>query len=149
MSRRRGNGSGKLKDAHKAFMVQRLAVFDSPKQAAEALMAEYRVEISPQGAEAYNPQKRAGRRLSERWRELFKTIRERFLDQLYEVPESHKAVRTQIAKLIPAPGGSACERSRDTRSSAGGRRSHCAEGEPEAIAWRSLHRIAGIETDGR
>ncbi len=60
MSRRRGNGSGKLKDEHKAFLVQRLAVFDSPKQAAEALKAEYRVEISPQGAEAYDPEKRAG-----------------------------------------------------------------------------------------
>ncbi len=60
MSRRRGNGSGKLKDEHKAFLVQRLAVFDTPKQTAEALKTEYRVEISPQGAEAYDPEKRAG-----------------------------------------------------------------------------------------
>ncbi len=95
MSRRRDNGSGKLKDEHKAFVVQRLAVFDSPKQAAEALKAEYRVEISPQGAEAYDPGKRAGRRLSKRWRALFETIRERFLDRLDEIPESHKAVRVQ------------------------------------------------------
>ena len=60
MSRRRGNGSGKLKDEHKAFLVQRLAVFDTPKQTAEALKTEYRVEISPQEAEAYDPEKRAG-----------------------------------------------------------------------------------------
>ena len=95
MNRRRGNGSGKLKEEHKAFLVQRLAVFDTPKQAAEALKAEYRVEISPQGAEAYDPEKRAGRRLSERWRVLFETIRERFLDRLDEIPESHRAVRVQ------------------------------------------------------
>ena len=95
MSRRRGNGSGKLKDQHKAFLIQRLAVFDSPKQAAEALKAEYRVEISPQGVEAYDPGKHAGRRLSERWRVHFETIRERFLDRLDEIPESHKAVRVQ------------------------------------------------------
>ena len=96
MTKRRGNGSGKLKDEHKAFLVQRLAVFDSPKQAAEALKAEYRVEISPQGAEAYDPGKRAGRRLSKLWRELFETIRERFLDRIDEIPESHKAVRVKM-----------------------------------------------------
>ena len=95
MSRRRGNGSGKLKDEHKAFLVQRLAVFDSPKQAADVLKAEYRVEISPQGAEAYDPGKRAGRRLGKRWRVLFETTRERFLDRLDEIPETHKAVRVQ------------------------------------------------------
>ncbi len=95
MSRRRGNGSGKLKDEHKAFVVQRLAVFDSPKQAADALRAEYRVEISPQGAEAYDPGKHAGRALSDRWRTVFETVREGFLNQLYQVPESHKAVRVK------------------------------------------------------
>ena len=96
MSRRRGNGSGKLKYEHKAFLVQRLAVFDTPKQASEALKIEYRVEISPQGAEAYDPGKRAGRRLSERWQVLFETIRERFLDRLDEIPASHKAVRVHM-----------------------------------------------------
>ena len=96
MSRRRGNGSGKLKYEHKAFLVQRLAVFDSPKQAADALMAEFRIELTPQGAEAYDPTKHAGRRLSERWLVLFESIRERFLDRLDEMPESHKAVRVKI-----------------------------------------------------
>ena len=96
MSRRRGNGSGKLKDEHKAFVVQRLAVFDSPKEAADALKDEFDVEISPQGAEAYNPERRAGRRLSVRLRVLFETTRERFLDRIDEIPESHKAVRVKM-----------------------------------------------------
>ena len=60
MSRRRGNGSGKLKDEHKAFLVQRLAVFDTPKQAADALRIEFGVKLTPQGAEAHDPEKRAG-----------------------------------------------------------------------------------------
>ena len=96
----RGNGSGKLKDEHKAFLVRRLAAFDTPKQAAEALKAEFRAEITPQGAEAYDPSKRAGRALSERWRALFQTSRDRFLEKLEEIPATHKAVR--VKKLANA-----------------------------------------------
>ncbi len=85
MTKRRGNGSGKLKDEHKAFLVQRLAVFDSPKQAAEALMAEFGIELTPQGVEAYDPTKCAGHALRERWRTVFWTVRENFLAELRQV----------------------------------------------------------------
>jgi len=96
MTKRRGNGSGKLKDEHKAFLVQRLAVFDSPKQAAEALMAEFGIELTPQGVEAYDPTKCAGHALRERWRTVFWTVRESFLAEFRRVPESHKAVRVKM-----------------------------------------------------
>lgn len=85
---------GKLKDQHKAFVIQRLACFDSPKEAAEALKEEFGVQITPQGAEAYDPHKRAGSRLAQQWRDLFERTRKGFLDHVENfVPEANKAVR--------------------------------------------------------
>jgi hypothetical protein len=85
-----------LKDEHKYFLVQRLAVFYSPpKEAADALKAEFAIEISPQRAEAYGPHKRAGEPLGQRWRDLFESTRERYLASLEEVPATHKRVRVE------------------------------------------------------
>ena len=75
-----------LKNEHKAFLVQRLALFDTPSQAGEALKAKFGLPITPQRAEAYNPERRAGAKLSGVWRLLFEQTRVRFLDSLKEVP---------------------------------------------------------------
>lgn len=87
--------SGKLKEEHKAFIVQRLAAFESPKQTVKALKEEFGVQLSPQGAEAYDPTKFAGRRLNGRWRALFEHTRERFLTDLDSIPEANRPVRVQ------------------------------------------------------
>ena len=89
-----------LKDEHQAFLVQRLAVFDTPMEAAGALKAEFDITISAQRAEAYSPLKRAGCRLGEKWRALFEVTRTRFLERLEEIPEANKAVR--VRKLARA-----------------------------------------------
>lgn len=90
----------KLTNEHKAFLVQRLACWDSPKEAAEALKAEHGITITPQGAEAYDPNKRAGRSLAKQWRQLYAETRERFLKNLEDIPEANKPVRIrQLAKM--------------------------------------------------
>lgn len=95
--------TSKLNEEQRAFAVQRLACFDTPKQVADALKAEFRVEISPQAAEAYDPTKRAGEKLAQKWRDLFKATRARFLDKLEEVPEANKAVRVRrLARMAEA-----------------------------------------------
>lgn len=75
--------------------MQALAQFETPQQAAVALKAEHGVAISPQRAEIYDPTKRAGERLSQRWREFFYKTRRHFLERLEDVPEAHKAVRVR------------------------------------------------------
>lgn len=85
----------RLAAGHKLFLVQALAQFETPKEAAAALKVEHGAAISPQGVEAYDPTKRAGERLSQRWRELFYETRRRFLEQLKDVPEANKAVRVR------------------------------------------------------
>lgn len=89
--KRRG---GKLKDEHKIFVIQRLACFDTPKEAAEALNAEFGVEVSPQACEAYDPNKRAGRNMSARWKDMFQQARKDFLENAQNhVPIANKTVR--------------------------------------------------------
>lgn len=90
------HGKSKLTEEQKAFVVQRLACWDTPAEASEALREEHGVELSPQGCEAYDPTKRAGRRVARKWRELFNATREAFKKNLGDhVPEANKAVRVR------------------------------------------------------
>ncbi|EAR23286.1 DUF2280 domain-containing protein [Nitrococcus mobilis] len=76
MIKRAKRVANKLTETQKEHLVQRLACFESPKEAADALNAEHGVRISPQGAERYDPTKRA-----------------EFLANLKAIPEANKAVR--------------------------------------------------------
>lgn len=92
-----------LKNEHKAFLVNRLALFDTPKQAADALREQFGLEISPQRAEAYNPERRAGFKLGEAWTTLFFQTRARFLDKLKRIPETDVEVRVdELARMSRA-----------------------------------------------
>lgn len=85
-----------LQDIHKALLVRELACFATPKEAAAALNEAFGVEITPQGAERYDPNKKAGSRLADRWRTVFKATRKKFLsDMSTAIPEAHKAVRVR------------------------------------------------------
>lgn len=94
MTKQKVKRKKRLIDEEKAFVVQELACFGSPKEVSEALMEEYGVQLAPQNIEAYDPGKRAGQHLSLKWRELFEHTRRSFLDHVEKhVPEAHKAVR--------------------------------------------------------
>lgn len=83
----------KLSDPQKAFVVQRLACWDSPAEVSDALMREHGVKLAPQNCEAYDPTKYAGRNLSAKWRELFERTRGDFLANVEAIPEANRAVR--------------------------------------------------------
>ena len=86
----------RLTDVEKAFVVQELACFGSPKEVSEALMEEYGVQLAPQNIECYDPNKRAGQHLAKKWRVLFEHTRQAFLDHVEKrVPEAYKAVRVR------------------------------------------------------
>lgn len=92
--------ASKLTVEQKAFVVQRLAQWDTPAEAAAALKAEFGVALTPQGCEAYDPGKRAARKLAKKWRDLFAVTRANFLKDLEShVPESNKAVRVRHLAL--------------------------------------------------
>src|SRR5688500_18275456 len=99
-----GGSKNKLTDAHRAFVVQRVACFDSPKEVADALKAEHGVDISPQAVEAYDPSKKAGQTMAKRWHELHQLTRKAFLDDVsLHIPEANKSVRIrELAKAVRA-----------------------------------------------
>lgn len=96
--------ASKLRDEQKAFLTKRLAVFDTPKEAADALNEQFGVQISPQAAEHYDPNRAQGRSLAGKWVGLFSATRKRFLDQMeHEIPLANQAVRVKkMAKAAAA-----------------------------------------------
>lgn len=93
-------GEPKLSDEARAFVVQALACFDTPTTVSKAVKAEFDFVISPQAVECYNPTKRAGQKLSERWRMLFEQTRKTFLEDVSQIGISHRAVRLRAIQRM-------------------------------------------------
>jgi len=77
----------------KTYIVQQLACFDTPSQVAEAVKAEFGQEVSRQVVEGHDPTKKAGRKLAQRWVDLFNATRERFRNDTADIPIANKAFR--------------------------------------------------------
>lgn len=82
-----------LKNDVKAYIVQALACFDTPSQVVEAVQAEFQVKITRQQVESYDPTKASGKALAARWVELFNATRERFQNEISDIPIANKAYR--------------------------------------------------------
>lgn len=90
-----------LSDEAKLFVVQRLAMFDTPSDVAKAVKEEFDLEITRQSVEAYDPGKRAGAALSQDLRDLYEATRTTFLTDTAAIGVSHKVVRLRtLARLI-------------------------------------------------
>lgn len=90
----------KLTDEQQAFAVQALACFDSPKTVADALRKEFDVTITPQTIEAYDPTKRAGKKLSKKWRALFEATRKAFIDDASSIGWAHRSTRLRLIQRV-------------------------------------------------
>jgi hypothetical protein len=84
-----------LTEPQKAFVVQELARFQTPSQVVAAVQAELGVSVTPSQVQAYDPTKYSGRKLSKKWREVFERTRERYLEQVSDVPLAHRGYRLQ------------------------------------------------------
>lgn len=82
-----------LKPEVKAFIVQGLACFDTPSQIVESVKKEFSVDISRQQAASHDPTKAAGAGLAPKWIELFKSTRERFQNEISDIPIANRAYR--------------------------------------------------------
>ena len=103
MSRKSGK-TGKINDEQRAFLVEQIACFASPKEAADALYLEFGVEVTPQNVEKYDHTKQAGKRCAEKWRVLYVVTREAFRKHIADrVPHAEKAYRVRkLAKAADA-----------------------------------------------
>lgn len=97
-----GKGEPKLTDAARAFVVQQLAMYDKPSVVAASVKQEFGITLTAQAVEFYDPTKRAGAKLHERWKKLFEETRKAFLADTAEVGISHKVVRLRALDRMSA-----------------------------------------------
>lgn len=84
----------------KAFIVTRLACFDSIPDVIRATREEFGVTVSRQQVQFYDPTGRAGERLGAKLKLLFKQQREKFLQGTSSIPIAHKAVRLRTLQRM-------------------------------------------------
>jgi hypothetical protein len=83
--------ANKLNAQQKAYVVRRLAAYDRAHVIARDLAREFGVTITPQTVGQYNPD--SGRRLAQRWKDLFAQARAAHLASTADIGVTRKAVR--------------------------------------------------------
>lgn len=89
-----------LPDDVKRFVVQALACFDTPTQVADAVKEEFGLSIQRQQVATYDPTKHAGKNLSKKWRAVFDATREKFKDDVSEIPIAQRSYRLRVLQRI-------------------------------------------------
>lgn len=82
-----------LTEEAKVTLVQSLACYDTPTQAAEVVAQEHGVKIGRDQAIKYDPTKPAGARLGKKYRAIFHATREAFLKDTASIPIAQQAFR--------------------------------------------------------
>ena len=85
-----------LKNDVKAYIVQSLACFDTPSQIVESVQVEFKVKITRQQVQAYDPTKASGKALAQKWVELFNETRKRFQNEISDIPIANRAYRLRV-----------------------------------------------------
>nr|DAU69617.1 MAG TPA: protein of unknown function DUF2280 [Caudoviricetes sp.] len=89
-----------LKPEIKAFIVQSVACFDTPSQVVESVLKEFGIQITRQQVEQNDPTKISGKGLAQKWVDLFNRTRDRFLNEIYDIPIANKAYRLRVLQRM-------------------------------------------------
>ncbi len=84
-----------LTDEVKAFIVRGLACFETPTEVSRYVKDEFGIVVTASQVQAYDPTKRQGRSLSEKWRDKFEADRAAFRTRVDEIPLANLAFRLQ------------------------------------------------------
>ena len=85
-----------LKPEVKAAIVQMLACYDSLSIVVESIQKDYGLKVTPQQVESHDPTKVSGKGLAKKWVDLFNATRERFLNEISDIPIANKAYRLRV-----------------------------------------------------
>ncbi|HBT3659272.1 TPA: DUF2280 domain-containing protein [Klebsiella pneumoniae] len=89
-----------LKPEIKAFIVQSVACFDTPSQVVESVLKEFGIQITRQQVEQNDPTKISGKGLAQKWVDLFNRTRDRFLNEISDIPIANKAYRLRVLQRM-------------------------------------------------
>lgn len=82
-----------LKPEVKAAIVQMLACYDTLSIVVDAIQKDYGIKVTPQQVESHDPTKVSGKGLAKKWVDLFNHTRDRFLNEISDIPIANKAYR--------------------------------------------------------
>jgi len=90
----------KLTNEVKTYIVQAIACFDSPSIVAASVKKEFGIDVSRQLVETYDPTKKAGANISDKWKALHEETRKTFLEDTASIAISHRAVRLRALQRM-------------------------------------------------
>ena len=90
----------RLDDRVKEFIVVQLACFDTPTQVSDSVKEEFNIVVTRGAVQYYNPESVAGRKLHQRYRDLFYATRKRFKDGEMDTPISHQQYRLRVMQKL-------------------------------------------------
>ena len=85
----------RLKKEVQIYIVRSLAAFNTPTETARLVQEEFKIEVTRQKCEAYDPTKRAGQDLSAELKIEFEITRKAFLNTPQNIPIANLSVRLQ------------------------------------------------------
>lgn len=85
-----------LNNEVKLFIVQALACFDSPAEVSAAVKASFKLDVTRQQLQAYNPGTVTGARMSQTLKKVFGETRKRFVEDVSEIPIAHQSYRLRV-----------------------------------------------------
>lgn len=83
-------------------IVIELACFDTPAQVVTTVKEKFGLTVTRQRIEAYHPERRAGAKLSPKWRTIFYDTRARLLAELDDIPIACQAYRLRVLERVAA-----------------------------------------------
>lgn len=89
-----------LKPEVKAYIIQILACYDTPSQVVEAVQKDFGIAITRQQVETHDPTKVSGKTLAKKWVDLFNRTRDRFLNEISDIPIANKAYRLRVLQRM-------------------------------------------------
>lgn len=89
-----------LKPEVKAAIVQMLACYDTLSIVVDAIQKDYGIKVTPQQVESHDPTKVSGKGLAKKWVDMFNATRDRFLNEISDIPIANRAYRLRVLQRM-------------------------------------------------
>lgn len=86
----------------RAYIVSRLACYETPTRVAQMVKEEFDIDLKPSHVHTYDPTKVAGKDLAKDLKELFYKIRDEFISDTSGIPISQKSYRLAALQRMHA-----------------------------------------------
>lgn len=90
----------RLKKEVQTYIVRSLAQFNTPQETADLVKEEFKIEVTRQQCEAYDPTKRIGKDLSQSLKKEFEETRKSYLDAPKNIPIANQTVRLEVYQRL-------------------------------------------------